>query len=53
MILTKKKLKKKEGRGAKVIHTDINTYIEIYRPSDEAGPRGAFVPKNIPVVLHV
>ena len=27
-----------EGRGAKVLHTD--------RPSDEAGPRGAFAPRN-------
>ena len=30
------------GRGAKVLHTDIHTD----RPSDEAGPRGAFAPKN-------
>ena len=31
-----------EGRGAKVLHTDIQTY----RPSEEVGPRGAFAPKK-------
>ena len=31
-----------KGRGAKV----LQTYIQTYRPSDEAGPRGAFAPKN-------
>ena len=40
MILKKKTLKR--GRGAKVLHT----YRQTYRPSDEAGPRGAFAPKN-------
>ena len=32
-----------EGRVAKVLHTDIHTD----RPSDEAGPRGAFAPNNV------
>ena len=27
-------------------HTDIQTDIHAYRPSDEAGPRGAFAPKK-------
>ena len=32
---------------AKVLHTDIQTYRHTYKPSDEAGPRGAFAPKNL------
>ena len=31
-----------KGRGAKV----LQTYRHTDRPSDEAGPRGAFAPKN-------
>ena len=31
-----------KGRGAKV----LQTYRHTYRPSDEAGPRGAFAPKK-------
>ena len=34
----------KVGRGAKVFHTYRHSYIQTYRPSDEAGPRGAFAP---------
>ena len=30
------------GKGAKVLHT----YIQTYRPSVKAGPRGAFNPKK-------
>ena len=29
-------------------HTDRHTY----RPSDEAGPRGAFAPKNIAITIY-
>ena len=31
-----------EGRGAEV----LQTYLQTYRASDEAGSRGAFTPKN-------
>ena len=46
-MMTKKTLKKnpsekEEGRGAKV----LQTYIQTYRPSDKAIPRGAFAPKK-------
>ena len=30
----------------------LQTYIQTYRPSDEAGPRGAFAPKNEMVVNY-
>ena len=29
------------------IHTDRHTDRQTYRASDEAGPRGAFAPKNV------
>ena len=35
-----------EGRGVKMLHTDIHTDIHTDRASDEAGPRGAFAPKK-------
>ena len=35
-----------KGRGAKVLQTYRHTDRHTYRPSDEAGPRGAFAPKN-------
>ena len=35
-----------EGRGVKMFHTYRQTYRQTYRASDEAGPRGAFAPKN-------
>ena len=38
-----------KGRGAKLLHTDIYTYRQTYRPSDEAGPSGAFAPKKTEV----
>ena len=47
-----------ERRGGKLKcyrHTDIQTYKQTYRqtyrPSDEAGPRGAFTPKNLTRIL--
>ena len=39
----------KERRGGELKcyrHTDIQTYRQTYRPSYEAGHRGAFAPKN-------
>ena len=60
-IRSRSRLKKKSGARAgaakkfagspalvKMLHTDIrHTDIQTYRPSDEAGPRGAFAPKNV------
>ena len=43
------------GRGVKMLHTYIHTYRQTYRQtyraSDEAGPRGALAPKNVPNIL--
>ena len=36
-----------QGVGAKVFQTYRQTYRHTDRPSDEAGPRGAFAPKKI------
>ena len=30
-----------------MLHTYIHTYRQTYRASDEAGPSGAFAPKNM------
>ena len=30
-----------------IITKELHTYRHTYRPSDEAGPRGAFAPKNM------
>ena len=50
----KKKTLKKNPSNRKPIsytyrHTDLQTYRQTYRPSDEAGPRVAFAPKNPPI----
>ena len=39
--------RREKGRGAKMLHTDIQTYRHTDRTSDEAGPRGAFAPNNL------